>query len=62
MPTKLERAFKELLEEEVREALVFDDASFQRFVDWMEKNLDPNDVFTEDQLEKWATENGFVKE
>jgi hypothetical protein len=28
---------------------------------WIQDNLAPDDVFTEEQLETWAEENGFVK-
>ncbi|WP_061223983.1 hypothetical protein [Leptospira weilii] len=30
-------------------------------IDWINSNLSPHDVFTEGQLETWATENGFVR-
>jgi len=27
-------------------------------IDWIQKNLNPSDVFTKDQLDDWARENG----
>ena len=30
-------------------------------IDWIAKNLVPEDVFDEKELSEWATENGFVK-
>ena len=31
------------------------------FIDWICSNMKPEDVFTEDVLSHWATENGHVK-
>ena len=31
-------------------------------VEWMKYNLNPGDVFDDDDLEKWAEDNGYVKE
>ena len=31
-------------------------------VEWVQKHLNPDDVFDENQLAEWAEENGFVKE
>jgi hypothetical protein len=28
-------------------------------VKWIKENMDPEDVFTRDQLEQWAHNNGF---
>lgn len=30
--------------------------------DWISNNLDPDDVFTTEQLTDWAKSNGFVEE
>lgn len=29
---------------------------------WIAKNLDPDDVFTNESLETWAENNGYVKQ
>jgi hypothetical protein len=29
--------------------------------EWVADNLDPEDVFTEKQLEEWAEDNGFTR-
>ena len=31
-------------------------------IDWIKDNLEPEDVFSKQQLREWATENGFVEE
>ena len=31
-------------------------------VDWIKSNIDPGEVFDEEQLVAWAEENGFVRE
>jgi DNA primase large subunit len=34
----------------------------ERSIEWIQKNLSPEDVFKESDLEMWASTNGFVKE
>lgn len=29
-------------------------------IDWISSNLNPDDVFSESDLEKWAEDHGFV--
>jgi hypothetical protein len=31
-------------------------------IDWIAKNMDPEDVFPDSKLEFWAIHNGFIKE
>lgn len=31
-------------------------------IDWIAGNLDPTDVFTNEQLDRWARDAGYVKE
>ena len=31
-------------------------------ISWIQDNLNPDDVFSDDDLEGWATDNGFVEE
>lgn len=31
-------------------------------IDWIKANLNPEDVFEDRELEKWATGNGFILE
>ena len=31
-------------------------------VHWIQNNLEPEDVFSDEQLEDWAEMNGYVKE
>lgn len=28
-------------------------------IEWIQKNMSPEDIFSEDKLEAWADENGF---
>ena len=30
-------------------------------INWIKSNMNPDDVFDEDQLEEWAKDNGFVE-
>ena len=43
-----------------------DDRFGQRFlqdiVEWVSKNFIPGQVFSENELDDWATDNGYVKE
>jgi len=47
-----ERSFKEAVVGEMLDASI----------DWIQGNLNPEDVFKESQLEDWAERNGFVKQ
>ena len=39
------------------------DTSFlSEALDWIRDNLPPEEVFTESQLQEWATDNGYVPE
>ena len=31
-------------------------------IDWIANNLSPEDVFSEEQLQEWALDHGFVEE
>ena len=31
-------------------------------IEWISRNLNPEDVFTESQLERWADISGYIKE
>lgn len=31
-------------------------------VDWISNSLEPDDVFSQEKLEQWALDNGFVEE
>lgn len=33
----------------------------EKFIDFLREQFVPEDVFTEDQLSEWASENGWVK-
>lgn len=31
-------------------------------IDWMQSNLEPEDIFSEKQLSNWAEANGYIKQ
>ena len=41
---------------------VVEGAAIDRAVEWIGKNLKPEDVFSERALEIWATQNGFKQD
>lgn len=43
-------------------ALLDTDDFLDLAVDWIWQNLDPEDVFCDEDLEGWARDNGFMKE
>ena len=36
--------------------------SLDNAIEWIQSQLDPDDVFTEKQLENWAESNGYTKD
>lgn len=40
---------------------VLDDIHNEDITEWCQRNLEPEDVFSETQLEKWAEASGYVK-
>lgn len=41
---------------------VIDRTLLESSIDWINSNLDPDNVFDEEKLESWAENNGYVKE
>lgn len=37
-------------------------ASLEYSLQWMQSNLEPEDIFSEKQLSNWAEANGYIKE
>ncbi len=33
---------------------------FRDVIDWISENLDPDDVFTKEQLDEWANNNDWI--
>jgi hypothetical protein len=52
--SKQDRDFTERLVQEISL-----DATF--VLDWVVENFEPNEVYTNDQLEDWAIDNGWIK-
>ena len=40
---------------------VINDLLLDEAVDWIQKNLEPEDVFTDKQLASWAVNNGYAE-
>jgi len=38
------------------------DGLLEESINWIRLNMNPEDVFPEEELEYWAENNGFVKE
>lgn len=43
------------------EAIVSPSMLLENAIEWIVRNLEPEDVFSETVLEKWAEANGYVK-
>lgn len=58
--------FNEVMFEEVKQCLGGSHSQHNCYLldeaaDWVEENLDPDDVFSEVQLAAWAADNGYTK-
>lgn len=40
---------------------ILESGFYVRLIDWIRDNESPEDVFNEDQLDTWATNNGYEK-
>jgi hypothetical protein len=36
--------------------------SLEKSIEWIQNNMEPEEVFNQNQLEDWAKENGYVKD
>jgi hypothetical protein len=60
MPTgSQDKNFAEAMRDSVDE-IKMSSSTLDNAIDWIKNNLDPDDVFTEKQLEKWALSNGYA--
>jgi len=41
---------------------VISSSALEEVISWIKSNLEPEEVFDENQLEEWAETNGYVKE
>lgn len=63
MPTgKHDKEFAEQMEGDITATITVSNSALDQAIYWIEKNLDPDEVFTEKQLSSWAENNGFIKE
>ena len=62
MPTnRQETDFAKVMKDNVDEVKM-STTSLDSAIEWMQSQLDPDDVFTEKQLENWAESNGYTKD
>lgn len=61
IPTKIEDRFNEFIPQQIGQRL---ERSFlsDDVLNWIQKNLTPDQVFEKSVLESWAEENGYSKE
>lgn len=64
MPTgNQDKLFAEEMAASVDETTVkMSSSSLDNAISWIQDNLEPDDVFTKEQLIEWADNNGFIKE
>lgn len=41
---------------------IFGTSFLDQITDWIRVHVDPSDLYTDDQLNEWAGNNGFVQE
>ena len=58
---KQDREFAELVKKGFIEEIVISVASLDEAIHWIKKNIDPEEVFDVEQLDKWAENNGYKK-
>lgn len=62
MPTGTQdRHFAEVMRDSVDEVKMSNGA-LDNAIEWISKNLNPDDVFSDKELSAWAEANGYVKE
>ena len=62
MPTSSQdQKFRDFLKEEVADNGM-STTSLDSIISWMQSNLEPDDVFTDKDLENWAESNDYKKE
>lgn len=62
MPTnRQETDFAKVMKDNVDEVKM-STTSLDSAIEWMQSQLDPDDVFTEKKLENWAESNGYTKD
>lgn len=59
--TKQDRQFKDFVVENVISANL-PSSTLDDILDWIRENVDPDQVFTEKQMDAWAESNGYIKE
>jgi hypothetical protein len=63
MPSsRQDQEFALLMSEQAEASITLNSSSLDYATDWIGRNLEPDDIFSATQLERWAESNGYVKE
>jgi hypothetical protein len=63
MPTsQQDKDFSEEMESTIHRVIKMQTWALDKAIFWMENNLNPGDVFSEEKLIEWAIDNGYKKE
>ncbi len=56
-----DRSFAELMQGQTLEVKISNSA-LDEAIEWIAKNLSPDDIFSTKELENWAESNNYIKE
>lgn len=59
--TRQDKEFAEEMEQNL-DKIVMSNTSLDSAIDWISRNLNPDDVFSEKDLLNWAEINGLIKQ
>ncbi len=63
MPTgKQDKDFASSMEDEVKMEATVGNGALDSAIFWIKRNLNPDDVFDESDLQSWAENNGYKKD
>lgn len=63
MPTgSQDKEFANLMDSETDVKVSVSSGALDSAIEWISRNLNPEDVFSKSDLESWAESNGYIKE
>lgn len=60
--SRQDELFASLINDQVEVTTTVSKTALEFAIEWIAKEFEPEDIFTEKQLESWAESNGYVKE
>lgn len=60
--SRQDQFFAEMINDHVESTTTVSKSALEFAIEWIAKEFEPEDIFTEKQLESWAESNGYVKE